>query len=446
MPMRIGMLVYDMQDFGGLEEYVVNLAAGLQAEGHAVSVICAARVPPQNQYARRLAEQTIPLFQPPAWVSQLASDWLTKEKILQRVMGVLRPFTLLPGLALAFARKQPVRQGWESAQNWLKGRLMDKLIGPDYRKPLGQILLGWWMRRWHPDLLHIQGYTTSLLFAIEWAGRRKMPVVYEEHQTPDPHFNWWQGFEASINRADRVIAVSEKSAEGLREVCGVTRPIEIIGPLLADPFHPGWKKKIRPYDPDKPFIVTTVARLYITKGLTFLLDAAALVKKNHPNIEFRVYGDGDLRDELMEKAKRLDLDGEAIFRGIFRDRAELTQILEETDIFLLSSILEGQPLVIAEAMAHGCPIVSTNVGGIPELICDGENGLLCPPEDPQCLAGNIMRLAPDAGMRQRLGSAARLGYENGPFKAEALSRKLISVYEEVLKEHKPAGRASGKVL
>ncbi|MDX1411834.1 MAG: glycosyltransferase family 4 protein, partial [Nitrospirales bacterium] len=260
-------------------------------------------------------------------------------------------------------------------------------------------------------------------------------VVYEEHQTPDPQFNWWKGFEITINKADRVIAVSEKSAQGLRDVCKVTRPIVVRNPLLPDPYEAGWRKKEN-HSNNGAYSITTVARLYVTKGLTYLLDTAALVKKTHPNVDFKVYGEGELRDELVTKAKALGLDGESIFAGAFTNREELNRILTGTDIFLLSSVLEGQPLAIVEAMAYGCPIVSTAVGGVPELIKDGENGLLCPAQDPACLADKIIKLIDDEKLRLQLGNASRAFYEKSPFGAGAAAKHFTSVYGDVIEERK----------
>ncbi|MDL1909446.1 glycosyltransferase family 4 protein [Chloroflexi bacterium CFX6] len=437
--MKILMVSYDMQDFGGLEEYAVNLAIGLKGQGQEVSWLSAARVSPDNQYARRLGAADIPLVQPPAWISKPASDWDTKERILRNLMLILSPLTFFLALGLSVLKTRPPRQSLTSAHNWLKGKLMDNLIGRDYRKFLGRLLLDWWNFRWRPELLHIQGYTTTLLFVIDWARARGIPVAYEEHQTPDPQFNWWKGFENTINKASRVIAVSEKSAQGLREVCKVTRPIVVRHPLLSDPFSSGWQREYN-HKSGKPFIVTTVARLYVTKGITHLLDAAAIVKRTHPNAEFKVYGEGELRGELLAKAESLGLDGERIFVGAFTNREELSRIMAETDVFLLPSILEGQPLVIVEAMAYGCPIVSTNVGGVPELITDGVNGLLCPPEDPGCLAEKIELLIGNAALRERLGRAARNFYENSPFEAKAAAKFFASVYGEMLAEWKTPGR------
>jgi glycosyltransferase involved in cell wall biosynthesis len=431
------MISYDMQDFGGLEEYAVNLAIGLRQQGHAVSYLSAASVSAENQYFRRLKANRIPLFQPPAWISMPASDWPAKEKILRVIMWFLSPVTFGLGSLLSLLKRRSLRSSWTSSYNWLKGQLMDHLLGRDYRPWIGRALLAWWKFRWRPDLLHIQGYTTTLLFAIDWAHAHNLAVLYEEHQTPDPQFNWWKGFERTINKADRAVAVSEKSAQGLREVCGVTQPIVVRGPLLSDPFPSGWPRSENGRTQNgKSMTITTLARLYVTKGLTYLLEAAAQVKKTHPNAQFRVYGEGELREELLAKAARLGLDGEKIFPGAFTTREQLTQIMESTDIFVLSSVLEGQPLVIVEAMAYGRPIVTTNVGGIPELIQDGVNGLLCPPENPGCLADKIRFLLDDPALRQHLGAAARKSYERSPFQPHAVSSRFITVYGEVLEERR----------
>jgi glycosyltransferase involved in cell wall biosynthesis len=87
-------------------------------------------------------------------------------------------------------------------------------------------------------------------------------------------------------------------------------------------------------------------------------------------------------------------------------------------------------------MAYGCPIVSTNVGGIPELITDGVNGLLCPSEKPECLAEKIKSLVDDSSSRERLGRAARWFYENSPFEANVAAKFFVSIYSEVLEERK----------
>jgi glycosyltransferase involved in cell wall biosynthesis len=430
------MVFYDVQEFGGLEEYAVNLAIGLQEQGHSVSIFSAAWAPTDNQYVRRSRENDVLFIQPPRWISEPASDWATKERILSVFVGLFRPLTFLLGVGVFIIKRRSWGSSQTSAQNWLQGQLMNRIIGPDRRKALARLLLNWWRFRWSPDLFHIHGYTTNLLFAIDWAHAKDIPVVYEEHQTPDAQFDWWKDFQQSINKADRVIAVSQKSAQALHDVCGVTQPIIVRQPLLSDPLASGWKRNNLRQSGEDSLVITTIARLYVTKGLNYLLKAAALVKATHPRAQFRVYGDGELREELLAYADQLGLDGEQIFVGAFTSREELSRIMAETDIFLLSSVLEGQPLVLVEAMAYGCPIVATSVGGIPELIHDGLNGFLCNPADPECLAQKIRQLINDPELRSRLTQAARLSYEQSPFQRRAVSDFFISLYDDVLRHRK----------
>jgi len=431
--MRICMVLYDMQEFGGLEEYAINLAIGIQQLDHQVSVLLSAWVPPNNQYLSRLRKNGVPVVQLPKWLSLPASDWKTKDKILATVMRFASPVIYLLGIFLFLLKSRSWRQSLISARGWLHGQLQDRLIGPDRRKPLARLLLNWWMIRWRPDLLHIQGYTTNLLFVIEWAYGKKVPVVYEEHQTPDSQFSWWKDFQQTINKSAVVVAVSEKSAEALRTVCRVTKPIVVSGPPVPDPAASGWQKAIKPRQCDEPVSVTTVARLYVTKGLTYLLEAIAQIKKTHPATQFRVYGDGPLRQELLVYAHQLGLDGSQIFVGAFTHH-ELAHIMSETDIFAMSSILEGQPLAVVEAMAYGCPIVTTSVGGIPELIEDGINGLLCEPRDSEGLAQKIRALIEDPTLRFRLGQAARKSYEQGPFQPASVCEHFVSIYKGALQQ------------
>lgn len=434
------MVLYDMQELGGLEEYATTLAIGLQQQGHQVSVLSTAWVPPDNQYLLRLHQNQVRFVQIPKWLSHPASDWTTKEMMLNLVTWLLNPLIYLLASVLFVLRRKAWKQLLTSARNWLRGQLMSRFIGPDWRKPLARLLLNWWQFHWRSDLLHLQGYTDNLLFVIEWAYAKGLPIVYEEHQTPDAQFDWWKDFQQTINKSSVVVAVSEKSAEALRSVCGVTQPIIVRSPLLPDPIAAGWRKDARPDDCSEPLVVLTVARLNVTKGLKYLLEAIVLVQAAYPTTRFKVYGDGVLRQELLDYASKLGLDGSSIFVGSFTNREELSRIMAKTDIFVMSSILEGQPLAVVEAMAYGCPIVTTAVGGIPELIDDGVNGLLCMPKDPECLANKVCALIEDPNLRVELGQAARKTYEQGLFQPVSVCQYFISIYDKVLKEacHKSA--------
>jgi glycosyltransferase involved in cell wall biosynthesis len=430
--MRICMVVNNMNEFGGLEEFAMNLAVGIQQQGHQVSVLSTVWIPPNNRYVQGLRKNGIPVVQLPKWLSLLLSDWATKEKILASIMWVATPLVYLLAGVLFLIRRYPWRRALSSARNWLQGQLMNRIIGPDRRKPFTRLLLDWWRLRWHPDLFHIQGYTSSLLFVIEWAHAKRVPVVYEEHQTPDAQFDWWQDFAKSINKASTVIAVSQKSAQALREVCGVTQPIEVAYYMVPDPFESGWVDDGWKENKNGSIRVTTSARLYVTKGLTYLLEAIAQLKTVHPDTQFKVYGDGPLREELLAYAEQLGLDGNQIFVGAYTSREELSRIMANTDIYVMSSILEGLPIALLEAMSYGRAIVVTPAGGIPEAIEDGVNGLMCKLKDSACLAQKICTLIEEPDLRRRLGQAARKSYELGPFTPKSVCGRFISIYQKVL--------------
>jgi glycosyltransferase involved in cell wall biosynthesis len=430
--MKICMVVYDLQEFGGLEELVINSAVGLKHLGHQPCIFSTAYVSPNNQFYRRLKENKIPYVQLPKWVSYPASNWPTKQRIIDIVIRLCSPVIFLLAGGVFLIKRKKWAQSYISARGWIHKHLLDTFIGPDHRKPFAQILLNRWVTRWQPDLLHLHGYTENLLFVIEWAYKKKLPIVYEEHQTPSDQFDWWKNFKHTINKSTVVIAVSEKSAESLKLICGVTKPIFVVPPLVPDPYKNFVNRNNNQNKQVQNINITTVARLWITKGLSFLVEAIAKVTKVHPNVRFRVYGDGPLRTELLAKAKEFGLDGEDIFVGSFTDRKELSNILGQTDVFVLPSILEGQPAALIEAMACGLPIVSTSVGGIPELIQDGVNGLLCNPGDPEDLARKISIMLNDDELRLKLGCEARRTYEDSPFEPITNCQLLLDVYKEVM--------------
>ena len=428
--MRICMVLNNMGPFGGLQEFATNLAIGVQKQGHQVSVFSAAWDPSDNQYIRALRQNHVSFIQLPKWVSVPAEDWPLKEKVQTFTMRLFTPLAYLLAVFVSLFRRRSYSQSLTSARNWLQYLLISQ-FQPSSRQPFIRLFLNWWNLRWRPNLIHIHGYTSDLLFVIDWAYSKRVPVIYEEHQTPDAQFDWWKDFGMSINKASTVIAVSEISARGLREVCGVTQPIEVAYYMVPDPLDSGWKDPM-PERSDGSICVTTNARLYITKGLNYLLEAIVKVKAIHPATQFRVYGSGSMRQELLDYAEELGLNGEQIFIGAYNGLEELSQIMGQTDIYAMSSILEGLPIALLEAMSYGRAVVVTPAGGIPEAIEDGVNGLMCPLRDSESLARKICALIEDPELRRKLGHEARKSYEQGPFTQKAVCNRHIQIYEKVL--------------
>ena len=142
-------------------------------------------------------------------------------------------------------------------------------------------------------------------------------------------------------------------------------------------------------------------RLTAAKALDVALQAVAAV----PDASLLVVGDGPDRGALEEQTRELGLDGRVRFLG-GRSREDVLRILAAADAGLLSSRWENFPHLVVEALAAGTPVIATAVGGVPEIVRDGENGLLVPPGDPAALAAAMRRLITDAGLHSRLAAAA----------------------------------------
>ena len=150
-----------------------------------------------------------------------------------------------------------------------------------------------------------------------------------------------------------------------------------------------------------PYRLVTVGRLQAPKDPITLVRALAEVGR--PG-EALIAGDGPDRPAVESEVRRLGLESVVRLAGELDDVGEL---LVAADLFVLSSRSEGLPLSILEAMAVGLPVVASSVGGVPELIVDGETGFLVPPGDSHALAAAIERLLDDAALRRRLGAAGR---------------------------------------
>jgi glycosyltransferase involved in cell wall biosynthesis len=151
-------------------------------------------------------------------------------------------------------------------------------------------------------------------------------------------------------------------------------------------------------------IVTIIGRLTDQKGHRFFLETARLVHADDPAARFLIVGTGPLAGELRHQAAALGLGDIVHFLGARRD---IPEILASTDVFVISSLFEGLPLVLLEAMAAGKAIVTTDIDGCRELIEDGVRGLRTPPRAPREQAAAIRRLLRDPALRNELGRSAR---------------------------------------
>jgi len=149
-------------------------------------------------------------------------------------------------------------------------------------------------------------------------------------------------------------------------------------------------------------VLAFAGRLGPQKSLGVTLDAIAAV----PKVTLAIAGDGPDRPALERRVRELGLDGRARFLGSV-SRESVLRLFRAADASVLSSSWENFPHTVVEALAVGTPVIATAVGGVPEVVRDGENGLLVPPDDPDALAAAIRRFFGDDELRRRLAEAAR---------------------------------------
>jgi glycosyltransferase involved in cell wall biosynthesis len=185
--------------------------------------------------------------------------------------------------------------------------------------------------------------------------------------------------------------------------------------------------------PEDHGIVTSVGQLIDSKGIDYLIEAASALgempdRPGRPPTTWLVVGDGDRREALMSKAQGLGLGERMRFLG---KRDDVQAILAASDVFVFPSVWdEALGYVLLEAMAMGVPIVASRVGGIPEVIRDGENGLLVPPRDVGAMTQAIARLLDDPVGRETIGRQGRRTVEER-FSIASMVNATAAVYAEV---------------
>jgi glycosyltransferase involved in cell wall biosynthesis len=174
-------------------------------------------------------------------------------------------------------------------------------------------------------------------------------------------------------------------------------------------------------------IVGNIGALVAQKGQHHLIDAAALVVRHIPDVRFVICGEGDLRPQLEEQIKRKHLERHVFLAGF---RADALELLKGFDLFALSSLHEGMCTSLVDAMAASKAAVATAVGGVPEVMADGQTGYLVPAKDHDAMAQRIIELLQHEPLRQRMGDAA-LRRARERFTVERMVKGTIEVYEHV---------------
>jgi glycosyltransferase involved in cell wall biosynthesis len=286
-------------------------------------------------------------------------------------------------------------------------------------------------RGFRPDVIHAHVYVAGIPGVI--VGRRfGVPVVITEHSTL-----------FALRKIGRVMAWLTRRAFGraasVMPVCVfLQRAIEAYGvkarfqlvPNAVDTtvFHPA-PSKARRRGPRRLIFVGNLERTE-HKGFPTLLKALTLLSERRTDWTLDVVGEGPSRPAYEDRVAASPLSKAIAFHGS-RSKREIAEMMRASDVFVMPSRFENQPCVIIEAMASGLPVVSTAVGGIPEMVSDGD-GILVPPRDPAALADALDRVLADPGSYDGREIAARAAARYG---LAAVGSLLDQTYTAVVEAH-----------
>jgi glycosyltransferase involved in cell wall biosynthesis len=233
-------------------------------------------------------------------------------------------------------------------------------------------------------------------------------------------------YSGLCRRLDVVIACSEEVRHSHSAVVGPDRIVTISNGVDLDHFDV-WPSDLKT-DP-ATYHIGTVGSLTGPKGYQYLVDTVRLLAERDIPVKLTFVGDGPLREDLEKQARRAGIGDRVVFAGKTDD---VMAFLPAFDVVAGSSIREGLPLAILEAMAASRPVVTTDVGGNREAVINGVTGLLVPPGDPYALADALETLWRDKGKLASMGKEGRMRVEEH-FSARTMVSKTEKLYQSILK-------------
>jgi len=298
---------------------------------------------------------------------------------------------------------------------------------------------------YHVDIIHSHRYKENV---IAWLLARRLSVselITTIHGLPEsPSRTAGQALRERWRTAiDHVVvkrwfrhavAVSEDTKRRLIEQYGFRESqIHVIRNGGRLPPTPTLPDGVRDY-----VHIGTVGRMVPVKGLDLFLEVAATIHRVSPSVRFSILGDGPLREALVRRAVDLNIRGCVDFLA---PQANPFSYYESLDVYLNTSLHEGLPLSVVEAMACGKPIVSSAVGGIPEIVVDGEHGFLVHGREPRTFSDACLTLVGERDLRRRMGQRCS-DDAHSRLSASAMAEHYRRLYAESLTRNSCYGRGA----
>ena len=314
----------------------------------------------------------------------------------------------------------------------LDGGLGRTLMGPSgigVVRRLARIL-----RQYRVDIVHSYLFHPNIVapIAARLAGTRAA-VVSKRSLDRYPSFPVRCAVRLGNALADRVMVNADAIGRfvAAEERCPPAKMVLIPNGVRDEALRPagdGSAKRAELGLPRDSRVIGAVSRLEWKKGLRHLLEAMPRIVDSVPEARLVVAGEGTLRPELTALAASLGIGDRLQLLG---SRADTIELLAAFDVFVLPSVVEGMSNALIEAMAVGRPVVATDVGGNPEVVVDGETGLIVPPADPHALAAAVVKLLEAPELAVEMGAAGRRRVLEH-YQIDVMTRRIEALYDSLL--------------
>ena len=285
------------------------------------------------------------------------------------------------------------------------------------------------------DLLHTHGYFADIC-TLPIAKLLRLPALSTCHGfiVTDRKLQLYNRIDLwALKLCSRVIAVSDELRNGLEKHGIDEDKIRVITNAVPVPPLATQNDKDRRcfrqqhgISPDE-FVFVYVGRLSEEKGLLYLLEAFAELIRPAMRARLVLIGDGPQRKMLEQQVAELDLERQVSLTGF---QKQISPWFAIADCFILSSLMEGTPMALLEAMAAGVPIVATRVGGVPNVITNGVNGLLVPCADTEALRNGMSRIIAHPELREKYSCEARKTVESS-YSVQPWCQKILQIYQDL---------------
>ncbi|MCS3904323.1 glycosyltransferase involved in cell wall biosynthesis [Methylohalomonas lacus] len=287
------------------------------------------------------------------------------------------------------------------------------------------------------DILHSHGYKGNILAGCVPRAVRKMPLLCTVHGWTSTSavskmalYEWLD--RRLLRYKDAVVAVNQLMLGDARLMSAniPTDRLHVVNNGIT--LEPGTTDTSGVLDTIREFcregfIIGAVGRLSREKGYVYLLESIARLHQGGHRVRLVLAGDGPLKAELQEKAARLNIEDNVLFAGYLKDAG---RCLHFFNVFVISSLSEGLPIALLEAMRASVPVVATRVGGIPEVLANGKSGILVLPGNAQKLAEAIAQIKQDPKQAALLAQEAENRVKDH-YSSETMAQNYLNIYKQL---------------